>query len=124
MSGQTGMPTLTRLVMMMKRQLTIALPLFGFIALIVSGPNVLAGKPPEPVASETPLHSGAIDFLDLRHGVIVINDMEYAISNKLTVNGKNTGARQNLRKGMRIKFTFSIVTSQSRPVVDEIWLGQ
>jgi hypothetical protein len=108
----------------MKRPLTKAFPLFGLIALLASGPHVLAAKLPAPATSEVSEYAGTIESLDLRHGVIVIGDSEYVLSDKLTVNGTSGGVQQKLRKGMHIKFTFSFVKGQLRPVVDEIWLGQ
>ena len=108
----------------MKRLITVVLPLFGMMALLVTGPLALAAKPQAPVTETVSLHTGVIDYLDPSKGVIVVSDMEYALSDKLTINGKTGGARQSLRKGLHIKFSFSFVTVHGRPVISEIVLGQ
>ena len=109
----------------MNKPTTLAAALLGMITLLATGPLVLAANPPgttTPIAESEPLRSGRIDSLDLSKGVVVIDDRQYLITDKLTVNGKSSGARYNLRQGMGITFTYGV--ENGRRVINDVKTGQ
>jgi len=105
----------------MKRTGYAMLALLGLGVPFVSGQLVLATEP-APIAGELPLRSGTIDILNLEQGLIVIDDAEFRISDKVTIHGRNSSTKYSLRKGMRVQFSYT--PGKDRSVIDEIWIGQ
>jgi len=105
----------------MNKRITLAFSLFALLALLGTSPLALAARPSAPAPGDASQQSGTIEFLDLQKGLIVINDREYLLSDKVTVNGKS-GANYSLQKGMRVNF--SGAPSKARPVISEVWTGQ
>lgn len=64
---------------------------------------------------------GTINSVDLQNGLIVIDDAEFRMSDKMVIHGRNSGSKLNLSKGMKVKF--SHVPAKDRYVVDEIWIS-
>jgi hypothetical protein len=95
--------------------------LLGLSVLLVSGQLALAADP-APIAGELPLRSGTIDILNLGQGLIVIDDAEFRISDKVTIHGRHNGTKDSLRKGMKVQFSYT--PDKDRSVIDEIWIGQ
>lgn len=105
--------------MMRLRYVMLALFSLG-VPLVAAQMAEAAG--PAPITSEQPLRSGTIDILNLAQGRIVIDDAEFRLSDKLTINGRNSASKYGLSKGMRVRFTFTPGNGMS--VIDEIWTGQ
>jgi hypothetical protein len=102
----------------MIKRIAVTLCLLGAMAGLVLGPP--AGAAEVPAADyNINQRSGTIDFLNLEQGRIVIDDGQYLISDKVTINGAHGNLRSALRKGMRIKFT--TVPAGQRNAIDEIW---
>ena len=97
------------------------LALLGLGVPLVSG-QVTQAAGPAQIAGELPLRSGTIDILNLEQGLIVIDDAEFRISDKVTINGRSVGAKLSLRKGMQVRFSYT--PGKDRSVIDEIWIGQ
>jgi hypothetical protein len=102
----------------MIKPIAVTLCLLGAMAVLVLGPPAGAAGIP---ATDNSLNqqSGTIDFLNLEQGRIVIDDRQYLISDKATINGKHGNLRSALRKGMHIKFT--TVPAGQRNAINEIW---
>lgn len=105
----------------MKRNCYVLLALLGLGVPLVAGPLALAAEP-APVNGELPQRSGTIDILNLEQGLIVIDDAEFRISDKVTIHGRNSGTKYSLRKGMQVRFSY--IPGKDRSVIDEIWIGQ
>lgn len=65
---------------------------------------------------------GTINSIDLQHGLIVIDDAEFHMSDKMIVHGRNSGTKLSLSKGMKVKFSY--VPVKDRYAINEIWLNQ
>jgi len=103
----------------MKKLICVAFSLLGLVAPLVSGHLAFAAEPTQGPPG-TDLRSGPIEFLNLDRGVIVVEDHEFRISDKVTINGKSGSARYSLRSGMRIKF--STASINGAPTINEIWI--
>lgn len=76
----------------------------------------------EPVLESDRQRIGTINSVDLQHGLIVIDDAEFRMADKMVIRGRNSGTKLNLSKGMKVKF--SHVPAKDRYVIDEIWVNQ
>lgn len=65
---------------------------------------------------------GTINSVDPQRGLIVIDDAEFLMSDKMVIHGRNSGTKYSLSKGMKVKF--SHVPTKDRYVIDEIWVNQ
>jgi hypothetical protein len=102
----------------MIKPIAVTLCLLGAMAGLVLGPPAGAAGMP---ATDYNINqqSGTIDLLNLGQGRIVIDDRQYLISDKTTIDGKHGNLRSALRKGMHIKFT--TVPAGRLNAIDEIW---
>lgn len=105
----------------MQRIVYVMIALLGLGVPLVSGQLALAAGP-APITDELPQRSGTIDILNLGQGLIVIDDAEFRISDKVTIHGRNSGTKHSLMKGMQIRFSYT--PGKDRSVIEEIWIGQ
>jgi len=66
--------------------------------------------------------NGTIDRVDLKRGIIVINDMLWSLSMNVKVHSLNTefSSIRTLRSGMKMGFTMNSINGKNQ--ITEIWL--
>lgn len=76
----------------------------------------------EPMLKLDRQRIGTINSVDLQHGLIVIDDAEFRMADKMVIHGRNSNSKLSLSKGMKVKF--SHVPAKDRYIIDEIWINQ
>lgn len=89
------------------------------LALLCSATTALADRA-ETAGSD--IRHGTIDWVDLNHNQIVIDDRQYTLAHNVVIHSP-TGLinRQALSKGKKVRFDY--VPHRTTPVVKQIWLS-